>query len=499
MHEKAQARTRPGWQAALAAGGLLLGLADACGAPRPPAPPRAPQEIVLSTSWDDVRAGEEAEREAIAELGLLTDPSLQDYVDALGRRVARAAPAQGFAYRFRVVDQWPPNAFSLPGGAIFVSRGLLALSNSEDELANVLAHEIVHASERHAAGRQAVARGLSPFSLGFLGAAEVAAYARDQERSADAGGQRLAAAAGFDPRAMGDFLRSLEKIEILRMGAARLPTFLDTHPGATERVAATATLAQQLAWTRRPDALDRAGYLHRLEGLVLGANPREGVLRGGRFLHPDLDLAVNFPEGWRIANGTTAVVALSPSADARFSLQFAGRGDDPGVPAAAFLAGPARAFRAQIAQAEPLRLGCCDAYQVRGHVSTREGGISAQLTWLAWRGDLYLISAAALGPVAQKYFGRARAVARSFRPLSEEERRSIEVERLRLAVAEAGETLPQLLARTGSSWDVQRAAIANDVVATARLEGDSLLKIAVREPYAPASPSPGSAKSEERR
>ena len=445
-----------------------------------------------------MRAGADAAREAVAELGLLDDAPLQQYVDALGQRLARGAPAQGFTYRFQVVDQWPPNAFSLPGGSIFVSRGLLALSNSEDELANVLAHEIAHAAQRHAAGRQAVVGGLSPFSLGWLAAAQVAAYARDQERTADADGQRLAAAAGFDPRAMGAFLRSLEKIEILRMGAARLPTFLDTHPGAGERVAATATLAQQLAWTQRSDAPDRAAYLRRLDGLVLGENPSQGVLREARFLHPDLDFAVNFPDGWRIANGASAVVALAPDADARFALQFAGRGDDPRVPAAAFLAGPARALRAQVAEAQPLQLGCCPAYQVRGHVATREGGISAQLTWLAWGGNLYLLSAAAPGAAARKYFGRARAMARSFRALSAEERRSIEVERLRVAVAREGESLPELLARTGSSWDVQRAAIANDVVATARLERASLMKIAVREPYAPAPP-PGSAKSEEPR
>jgi predicted Zn-dependent protease len=468
----------------------------ACAGGGPPPPPAGPQEIVLSTPWDDARAGAEAAREAVAELGLVDDAALQRYVDALGQRLARGAPARGFTWRFQVVDQWPPNAFSLPGGAIFVSRGLLALANSEDELANVLAHEIVHAAQRHAAGRQAVVGGLSPFSLGWLAAAQVAAYARDQERAADAEGQRLAAAAGFDPRAMGEFLRSLEKIEILRMGAARLPTFLDTHPGAGERVAATATLAQQLAWTPRAGAPDRAAYLRRLDGLVLGENPSQGVLRGARFLHPDLDLAVNFPEGWRIENGASAVVALSPEADARFAIQFAGRGDDPRAPAAAFLAGPARTFRAQIVEAQPLQLGCCAAYQVRGHVATREGGISAQLTWLAWGGNLYLLSAAAPSAAARKYFGRARAMARSFRPLSDAERSSIDVERLRLAAARGGEGVPELLARTRSSWDVQRAAIANDVVATARLEDGRLMKIAVREPYAPA---PGSAKSEEPR
>jgi predicted Zn-dependent protease len=289
----------------------------------------------------------------------------------------------------------------------------------------------------------------------------------------------------------------LEKVEIWRTGAARLPTFLDTHPGATERAAASAAQAQDVTWTRSPEALDRAAYLERLDGLVLGENPAGGVFRGARFLHPDLDFGVSFPDGWTLANGASAVVALAPAADARFALQFAGRGDDPRVPGEAFLAGPARLLRAQISDAQSLQLGCCDAFQVRGHVSTREGGISAQLTWLAWGGDLYLLSAAALGPVAQKYFGRARAMARSFRALSDEERSSIEVERLRVAVAREGETLVELLARTGSVWDVQRAAIANAVAAGERLERGRLLKIAAREPYAPAPSS--SAKSDERR
>ncbi|MGH9885119.1 MAG: M48 family metallopeptidase, partial [bacterium] len=199
--------------------------------------------MVLSTAADDSRAGEEASQAVGAQIGIVRDAKLQGYVDALGQKLVKFAPPQPFPYHFQVVDQWSPNAFALPGGYIFVSRGLLVLTNSEDELACVMAHEITHAAARHASGRQTYMEQLNPFSLGLPRMASVAAYARDQERAADTGGQRIAKAAGYDPRGMSIFLQSLDKIDRLQMGASRIPTFLDTHPSNPERVAAASVLA----------------------------------------------------------------------------------------------------------------------------------------------------------------------------------------------------------------------------------------------------------------
>ena len=194
-----------------------------------------------------------------------------------------------------MVDQWPPNAFALPGGTIYVSRGLLVLSNSEDELANVLAHEITHAAARHAAARQAVAGGVNPFAMVFTNPAYLAAYSRDQEREADRGGQQLAAAAGYDPAGMNTFLASLDNVEKLLAGASRMPGYFDTHPPTSERAASTATRAQHLDWTRQPGVTrDRDDYLRRLDRPGGGRESGRGSLRegplpapGSRFRAPD--------------------------------------------------------------------------------------------------------------------------------------------------------------------------------------------------------------------
>lgn len=148
---------------------LLALVLAACAQPQPNAPQQRPRSVpqVLASESDDARAGQEGAREVESMFGIVRDARLEAYVDGLGQSLAQHAQRRGFLYRFRVVDQWSPNAFALPGGAVYVSRGVLALTGTEDELANVLAHEITHAAERHAAARQAFVERLSPFSLGL--------------------------------------------------------------------------------------------------------------------------------------------------------------------------------------------------------------------------------------------------------------------------------------------------------------------------------------------
>lgn len=476
---------------ALALALLVLAPASGCARFRRPKPERPAAEqprrrTVLSTEWDDRRAGQEAEKAALAELGRLQDEALQAYVQEVGARVAAHARQGAFDYRFQVVDAWTPNAFALPGGAIFVSRGLLALTSSEDELANVLAHEVVHVARRHAAAQQFVVSA-TPFAFGWWGAAQVAAYARDQEREADDGGQRLAAAAGYDPAAMATVLRALEQEERLQLGASRLPSYLQHHPANTERMAAAFALGAELGQSPAVrEALrrrDPAEHLRRLEGLVVADNPAEGVFLGSRFVHPDLGFALSFPEGWKLVNTTRMVAAFSPQRNARFALEGAGPGDDPKVAAGRFLAGEARALGARIVDAQSLEIAGRPAYEVRGQLWTPNGVMAGQLTWIAHEGAVYRLSAAAPAPLAARYFGRARAMARSFRAITEEERAAIRVQRLRIVPALPGEDLAALSRRTGNAWDPVRTAVLNGLLPDARLEGGRLVKIVVSEPY----------------
>lgn len=174
-------------------------------------------------------------------------------------------PARGFSYQFAIVDQMEPNAFALPGGYVFVSRGLLLLANSEDELACVLGHEIIHVAHRHAAQQQALARSGSPLTMPWTRAAQMAAYSREMERNADEHGQLLCAAAGYDPAAMGTLLQTMLQCERLRAGASRTPGWFDTHPGHPERAAirarrcCTASTASRSASGWRPVSSSATG------------------------------------------------------------------------------------------------------------------------------------------------------------------------------------------------------------------------------------------------
>lgn len=472
----------------LACLGALAGLALAAGlacAPTPSPlapPPRRP--IVLSTEYDDQRAGEEAKGEVAAALGLVRDAKVQELIDAIGKRLVARAPSRAFSYSFGVVNQWPPNAFALPGGAVYVSRGLLVLSNSEDELANVLAHEIVHAAARHAAARQRVAGGMNPFAMVLTSPVFLAAYSRDQEREADRGGQSLAGAAGYDPAGMNVFLASLGNIERLLAGSSRIPGFFDTHPPTSERAAATATRAQHLGWTRQPGVTrDREDYLRHLDGLIVGEDPAEGLFENGRFLHPDLDFMLRVPDGWRFVNTPAAIGAISPDGRARVTLEMAGDGTDPAVFAEAFLAERAVEIHAEIASRRAFSINGLPAVELRGSAPGPTGRVAGKLTWIAYGGRVYSLANLVQGPGAERALGRGDIFARSFRRLTPEDRAGIRVRRLRLATARAGEGLADFSQRTGNDWDAQRTAIANGMFASVRLSQGQLLKISVVEPY----------------
>jgi predicted Zn-dependent protease len=175
--------------------------------------PTKQKRTVLYTEYDDVRVGREGADEVARSIGVIEDSDLDAYVNEIGQKLLRGVPRRSFQYQFKVVDQFEPNAFALPGGYIFISRGLLVLANNEDEMANVIGHEITHAARRHAAVQQALARHSNPLSPPWTRMAELASYGRDMEREADRGGQMLAAAAGYDPMGMSTFLKSLGQME----------------------------------------------------------------------------------------------------------------------------------------------------------------------------------------------------------------------------------------------------------------------------------------------
>ena len=275
---------------------LLCALVATVGCASSPEKQEKKKRTVLSTHYDDARVGRETSQAVAAQMGVIADDPLTAYVSGIGHKLLRGVPRRSFQFQFQVVDQVEPNAFALPGGYIYVSRGLLALANNEDELACVLGHEITHVIRRHAAAQQEAAAHSNPLSMPWARAADMAGYGRDMERDADKGGQILCAAAGYNPMALSTFLKNMGQLERMVVGHSRVPSFFDTHPGSTERATVNAVRSSELRWKRDPNLGDtQVSYFQRIDGLALGQRPEGGMFVGDLFLHPDLDFAIRFP------------------------------------------------------------------------------------------------------------------------------------------------------------------------------------------------------------
>lgn len=444
------------------------------------------KRTILATEYDDVTLGAEAAVDLSLQMGIYDDPAMAAYVTEVGRRMVKHTVRRPFQYRFYIVDQAMPNAFALPGGHIYVSRGLLALANDEDELANVIGHEITHSAERHASAQQEMARRSNPFAMPIVRMGKLAAYQRAHEHAADRGGQRIAAAAGYYPSGLPNFLQRLGDLDRLRFGS-RLPGYLDTHPGTIERVSTTSQRASQLEVGRRdPIEADAAGYLKRIEGIVIGPNPDEGVFRGNHFMHPGLGFQMRFPSGWITSNDHQNVGARSPDGGAVVFLSVEGKAADPKEFAEKFIAIHQRRFNLEILRNSPIVIGGIESWRVAANGSVGRQRLVGALTFIPYGGLMYRITAVAPRRGADAYIARARNTVRSFRPLPEDAQLGFEVMRLRAARARSGETIPALMKRTGSGLRPGGIAVLNDLFVNHRFRGGELVKIAALEPYEPA-------------
>jgi predicted Zn-dependent protease len=469
---------------ALVASALWLGGTGCASSPK--SRPAKPKRVVLSTEYDDARAGREASVDVKKELGVLGDDELDAYVSEIGRKLLRGVPRKSFDYQFSVIDQEEPNAFALPGGYIFVSRGLLYLANDEDELACVLGHEIIHAANRHAAAQQALSRSINPLAMPWNRAASMAAYGRDMEREADKGGQILCAAAGYDPMAMSTFLESLEQYQRLRKGYSRRPSFFDTHPGTTERVASNAVRAGEIRWRRDPSIGDpRNSLLDQIDGLPVGQRPETGIFVGSSFIHPVLDFHIRFPQDLQQRNANQAVGAMEPRGQAVIYLTAGKGGGTAQQMAEAWVERAKQEQRVEVKDSRPVKIGSLDAWRMRLEMPGRGVRVASTVTFIPYRDATWRVTGTSRAMSAEKYLGRTLSTARSFRPLSLREKRSIKTLRLRSVEARRGENVIELTRRTGNAWSPATTAVNNGIFVDHRFEGGERVKIATVELFVP--------------
>lgn len=334
---------QPGSLIRLAALMLALALANCA-----TNPVTGKSDFALMSEREEVQTGRTEDPKVRKQYGVYDNPPLQQYVSDIGQKLAKASHRPNLEYHFLVVDSPEVNAFALPGGYVYVTRGLLAYLNSEAELAAVLGHEIGHVTARHSVQQLSAATAANvgaaivqifvPQARGvvgdniinLLGNALLLGYGREHELEADRLGAEYLARAGYDPQAMVEVVSALKNQELfdaeLAKQQGRQPRayhgVFASHPDNDTRlqqvVAEAARFKQEQTRSARED------FLRRIDRMIFADRPSQGVVRNNRFYHGELGFALNFPRGWRVKNQPQNVSAESPREDALIALRIAG-------------------------------------------------------------------------------------------------------------------------------------------------------------------------------
>ncbi|MBL4621088.1 MAG: M48 family metalloprotease [Immundisolibacteraceae bacterium] len=304
------------------------------------------REMVLMSESQEIAAGRQSHPKIIAQYGIYDDPELQAYVSRIGTELANQSHRSGLIYRFTVLDSTDINAFALPGGYIYITRGLLAYLNSEAELAAVLGHEIGHVTARHGVRQQTAAtaaglgytiasilipelgNGATSDLYGLLSNALLSGYGREHELEADRLGAEYLARTGSDPQAMIAVISVLKNQDEFGRQQAQAEGrehqgyhgLFSSHPTHDTRLQQVVAQAQHLVVDGTP-TINREPFLNQIDGLVFGDSAAQGIRRGRNFYHPDMGFGLTFPTNWAIKNLPDRLIAIANNGDAQITLR----------------------------------------------------------------------------------------------------------------------------------------------------------------------------------
>jgi predicted Zn-dependent protease len=304
------------------------------------------QDFVTMSEPQEIALGRSSDVEVRKQYKVYANPALQSYVNRVGQKVAEHSHRPNIHYTFTVLDSPEINAFALPGGYVYITRGILAYLNSEAEMAAVLGHEVGHVTARHGVRQQSAAQatnlGLTIASIfvpelntqlghdlsNLMGGALLSGYGRDHELEADRLGADYLARTDYDPQAMIRVVGVLKNQELFDAEIAKQEgreprryhgTFA-THPDNDTRLQQVVGEASHLT-VANPNE-NKIEFLKQTQGLVFNDSVEEGVVRNNKFMHPELGIALTFPPGWSVKNSPTQLVALSPKSDAAIQLMI---------------------------------------------------------------------------------------------------------------------------------------------------------------------------------
>lgn len=451
-------------------------------------PATGASELSLVGEQQEIQMGREADQQIVAQLGAVPDEALQRYVSDIGQELAARSERPGLPWTFRVIDDASVNAFALPGGFVYVTRGLMAHLTSEAELAGVLAHEIGHITAKHAVNRISRAQlAQLGVGLGMIFVEELRPFgdvagvglqllflkfSRDDENESDALAVRYTSRLNYDPREMIDVFTTLERLGEAEASQGRVPGWLSTHPDPGDRQSHVRRLVDAGELDLSQTAVRSTAYLRHLDGMIFGPNPREGFFDDENvFYHPDLEFRMAFPRGWRTLNQKQAVQAMSPGQDALMVLTFA-RESSPRAALDAF----ARQQGVEIGQTSTRSVGGFPAVWAEFRARTEQGTLRGVVTYLQYGGSVYQLMG--YGPEGS-WSGNARTVTSSigsFRRETDSDVLAVQPKRIDLVDLDRSFSVSAFMERYPSDADVRTVALINHTTPNGTLPGGTLAK-----------------------
>jgi predicted Zn-dependent protease len=451
------------------------------------------KQVVLMSEEQEIQMGKEADPQVIAQFGLYEDPGLQQFINEKGKAMAAISHRPNLDYYFRILDSDVLNAFALPGGYVYFTRGIMAYFNSEADFAGVLGHETGHIAHRHAVAQQrnailgqvGILAGviLVPQLGGFAQTASAGLqllflkYSRDAEREADELGVEYSSKIGYDALEMSRFFNTLKR-QTAASGNEELPEFLSTHPDPGDRSATVAQLAAE--WKQKLNLtnplVNRNSYLRRIEGLVYGEDPRQGYRENDVFYHPTLKFQFPTPSGWNYQN-TPQVVQLAPKDGKALLMMTLAPGNSLQEAASSVMS----QYKLTVVESRNTSVNGLQAMYVLADQQPQQQGQPALRTmsyFIQYNGNIYLLLGVSTINDFNAYAQSFNYSMMGFRPLTDPSKLNKKPERVRIKTIGSSTTLAQALRQYNiPDQRMQEMAILNGMNLTDQLAGGTLIKI----------------------
>ena len=472
----------------LASSVALFSLLSACATN----PATGKRELSLIPQGQEIAMGQEGAKAAAAQMGIYADSGIQRYVSSLGLAIAKASERPDLPWSYTVVDDPIVNAFALPGGPVFISRGILTYMNSEAQLVSVLGHETGHVTAKHSVSQISKQQ---IFQIGLIGAmvlrpelqqfGQAASaglgvlflkFSRDNETQADGLGFRYMTNAGYQPSEMAAMFHTLQQLSG-GTGARSTPEWQSTHPDPGNRIEKTQERIKAANRSFVGAKVEHDSFLRRIDGMIFGDDPRQGYFQASSFIHPTLKFRFDFPSGWRTQNSAEQVVGQSTQGDAQIALSTASN-TPPQQALSAFL------------QQQGVKAGATSTSPINGNaaavgqfiVQNQDGStLAGYIAFIQQDGLTYQLVCITMSANIQNYDGVFRSTINSFQRVTDSRLLTVKPQRVRIVKLPSAMTLTQFNQQYPSVIPIAQLAIINAVEAAQMIPAGALVKRVVAE------------------